>query len=74
MFDIFICWAVKGVKVQKIAQDDKKILSVALHISGAAHHTILINGTHVKKDNISSCFFRLFPNFNFWGLNSGAKK
>ena len=36
-----------GVKGQKIAQDDQKILSVELHISGTIHHMILINGTHV---------------------------
>ena len=35
------------VKGQNIAQDDKEILSVALHISGTMHHMILINGTHV---------------------------
>ena len=32
---------------QKIAQDDKQSLSVALHISGTIHDMILINGTHV---------------------------
>ena len=35
------------VKGQKIAQDDQKILSVELYISGTIHHMILINGTHV---------------------------
>ena len=29
IFDIFIFWAVRGVKGQKIAQDGKKILSIA---------------------------------------------
>ena len=46
-FEIFIFWAVRSVKGQKIAQDGKKILSVALHISGTIHHMIWINGTHV---------------------------
>ena len=36
-----------GVKGQKIAQYDQKILSVELYISGTIHHMILINGTHV---------------------------
>ena len=36
-FDIFIFWAVRGVKGQKMAQDDKNILSVALHISRAIY-------------------------------------
>ena len=36
-----------GVKGLKVAHDDKNILSVELHISGAIHHMVLINGTHV---------------------------
>ena len=32
--------AVRGVKGQKMTQDDKKILSVALHISGTIYHRI----------------------------------
>ena len=36
-----------GVKEQKLAQDDKKILSGALHISGIIHQMILIFGTHI---------------------------
>ena len=48
IFDIFIFQGVRGVKGQKIAQDDQKIPSVVeLHISGTMHHMILINGTHV---------------------------
>ena len=52
IFDVFIFWAVKGVKGQKNAQDDKIILYVGVHISGTIHHIsgvhmILINGTHV---------------------------
>ena len=44
IFDIFIFWAVRGggggkggVKGQKLAQDDKIILSVELDISGTIH-------------------------------------
>ena len=47
IFDIFIFQDVRGVKGQKPVQDDKKILSAELHISGTIHHMILINGTHV---------------------------
>ena len=38
---------VKGVKGQKTVQNDKKILSVTLHISGNIHHMIVIYGTLV---------------------------
>ena len=73
ILDIFIFWAAWGIKGQKIAQDDKKILSVALHISGTIYHKILINGTHVQKDNISRCFFTFFPSFNFQGQQWGKR-
>ena len=43
----FIFRDVRRVKWQKITQDDKKILSVALHILGTIHHVILINDTHM---------------------------
>ena len=46
-FDIFVFWTVRGVKGQKMVKDGKKILSVALHISGTIHHMILIYGAHV---------------------------
>ena len=36
--DIFIFWAVRGVKGQKIAHDDKKNLSVAFVILGTIYH------------------------------------
>ena len=45
-FLIFVFWAVMAVKRQKIAQDDKKILSGALHVSGIIHHMTFIYGTH----------------------------
>ena len=44
-FEIFIFWAVSSVKGQKMAQDDKKILSVALHVSGTMYHMVVIYGT-----------------------------
>ena len=47
VFDIFIFQGGREVKGQKITQDEKKILSVELHILGTMHHMILINGTHV---------------------------
>ena len=43
-FNIFIFWAVRGVKGQKMAQDDKNILSVALHISETIYLMIVIYG------------------------------
>ena len=73
IFDIFIIWAVRGVKGQKMAQDDKKILSVALHISGTTHHMILIYGTHVKKDNMSKFFLHFFQ-FLIFRVNNWAKE
>ena len=44
-FYIFIFWAVRGVKGQKKVQDNKNILSVALHISGTIYHMIVTYGT-----------------------------
>ena len=44
-FEIFIFWAVSRVKGQKMAQDDKKILSVALHVSRTIYHMVVIYGT-----------------------------
>ena len=43
-FDIFIFQDVRGVKGQKMAQDDKKNLSVAVDISGTIYHMIVIYG------------------------------
>ena len=45
--DIIIFWAVRGVKGPKMAQDDKKNLSVAVDISGTIYHMIVIYGTLV---------------------------
>ena len=46
-FKILIFGVVRGVKVQKMVQNDKKILSVMLHISGTIHHIIVMYGSHV---------------------------
>ena len=43
--DIFNYLAVRGVKGQKMAKDDKKNLSVAVNISGTIYHMIVIYGT-----------------------------
>ena len=45
-FEIFIFWAVGRVKGQKIVQNDKKILSVTLDISGTILHMV---GKKAKK-------------------------
>ena len=47
VFHIFIFQGVREVKGQKIVQNDKKIMFVALHISGTIHHMILVIDTHV---------------------------
>ena len=59
----------KGKKLPKMT----KIMSAALHISGIIHHMILINGTHVYKDNIYRCFFTFFQILIF-RVNSGVKE
>ena len=46
-FDIFLFWAVKGVKGKKMAKYDKTNLSVAVDISGTMYHMILIYGALV---------------------------
>ena len=38
----------------------KKIISVSLRISGTVDHMIVIFGTHVQKDDISSNNFQFF--------------
>ena len=40
--EILIFWAVRGVKGQNMAKDDKKNLSVAVDISGTIYHMIVI--------------------------------
>ena len=44
-FDIWIFQAVREGKGQKMAPDDKKVLSVALHISETIYHMIVFYGT-----------------------------
>ena len=46
-FQNFDFLGVSGVEGQKMAQNDKKILSVMVHISGTIHHMIVICGTQV---------------------------
>ena len=55
-----------------MAQDDKKILSGGLHISGTIYHMIVIYGTLVWNDDISRCFF-IFSKFWFYGLLGACK-
>ena len=38
----------------------QKFMSIMLHIIGTIHHTIVIYGTHVQNDDISSCLFYFF--------------
>ena len=45
--ETFIFRVVRGVKEQKIAQDDKKNLSVAVDISGTIYHMFVIYGALV---------------------------
>ena len=48
-------------------------MSVALHISGSIDHMTMISGTHLHKDDNSSCVFSknfinfFFQNFDFPG-------
>ena len=73
-FVILIFWVVKGVKGQKMVQNDKKILSVVLHISGTIHHMIFIYGTHKENGNILVLFFfSCFQNFDFLGCYEGKR-
>ena len=62
-FKISIFWVVSGVKGQKVVQNDKKILSVVLHISGTIRYIIVIYGTLVYLQG----FFSFIKNFDFVG-------
>ena len=42
-----IFWIVRGVKGQQMVQNDKKILSITLNISGTIHQMIIIYSTPV---------------------------
>ena len=46
-FEILSFWALRKVKVQKMAQDDKKNLAVAVDILRTIYHIIVIYGTLV---------------------------
>ena len=46
-FKILIFRVVKGVKGQKMVQNNKKLCPVTLHISETIHHMIVIYVTHV---------------------------
>ena len=46
-FKTLILWVVRGVKEQKMAQNEKKNLSVTLHMPGTTHQMIAIYGTLV---------------------------
>ena len=50
-----------GGKGQKVAQNDKKNLSHS--ISQELPHMIMVFGTHVYNDDISSNFFFIFSKF-----------
>ena len=41
-------------------------MSVALCISGTVPHMIVVFGTHVQNDNVSSIFFHFFKILIFW--------
>ena len=64
-FEIFIFQAFRGVKGQKIAQDDKKILAVALHISETIHYMFLIM-VHMCKRIIYPGFFPVGQKSKQW--------
>ena len=48
---------VRGKKGQKIAQNDKKILSFLLRTSGTVPHMIVVFGTHLQNDDYIFFFF-----------------
>ena len=64
LFQKFYFSVVSGVKRLKMVQNDKKLCAP---ISGTIDHMIVIFGTHVENDNISSYFFLFSQNCNFLG-------
>ena len=50
----------RGIKGQKIVENDKRILSIVLHISGTIHHMIIICGVQVQNLISSGNIFRYF--------------
>ena len=65
-FKILFFWVVRGVKGQKIVQNDEKFC-VTLHISGTTHHMIIFV-VHKCKMIISPgvFFFYFFKILIFW--------
>ena len=64
---MLIFWVVREVKGQKMVQNDKKLFSFVLHISGAIHDMFLIM-IRVCKMIISPGDFFIFSKFCFFGL------
>ena len=62
-FQILIFRVVRGLKRQKMAQNDKMLVS--LRISGTVYHMTVIFGTHGKV-MISPANFFIFQNIDFW--------
>ena len=62
-FKILVFGVVRGVKRQKLAQNDKNSVCRA-PFSGTIHHMIVVCGTQVKKNDIS-CLFFIFPKLIF---------
>ena len=73
-FDISIFEAVREVKGQKMAPDDKKVQSVTLRISGTIYHMIVIYNTLVQNDHVSRCFFHFFRILIIWAVSSKMTK
>ena len=65
-FKTLILWVVRGVKEQKMAQNEKKNLSVTLHMPGTMHQMIAIYGTLVQNDEICRYVFNFFKILIFW--------
>ena len=69
-FQVLIFRVNSGVKGQKMAQNDKKTLSIAPYILRTIHHMIFIYGTYVKMLIISWCFLQ-FLQVLIFGVNRG---
>ena len=69
-FKILIFQVFRGVKGQKMVQNDKKFC-LSLHISGTIYHMIVIYGTHVQN-NILRPFF-IFSKFWLLRLLGGKR-
>ena len=57
-FQNFVFWIIRGVKGQKMAQNDKIVYPLC--ILETIHHMIAIFGSHFYNDHISSHFFHFF--------------